>query len=93
MQMRSYENELTQPMLTVKEVAHLLHVHPSTVRRWEKQGLLRSYRLGPKRSIRFKPKDVAEFASYANNFQGGGAHGRKLLESSSKGKRTKGGDR
>ena len=37
MQSESYGSELVYRMLTVNEVAHLLYVHPSTVRRWEKQ--------------------------------------------------------
>jgi excisionase family DNA binding protein len=48
-------------MLTVNEVAHLLHVHPTTVRRWEKRGELRAYRLGSKGTIRFKKEDVQGF--------------------------------
>jgi excisionase family DNA binding protein len=54
-------------MLTVNEVAHLLHVHPSTVRRWEKQGQLKSYRLGSKGVIRFKKGDVFHFIKLATN--------------------------
>ena len=48
-------------MLTVNEVAHLLNVHPGTVRRWEKTGQLKSYRLGPKRVIRFRKDELYGF--------------------------------
>ena len=51
-------DELTDRMLTVNEVAYLLHVHHSTVRRWEKMGQLRSYRFGPRSVIRFKRQDI-----------------------------------
>ena len=61
MQSNSYGKEIIDRMLTVNEVAHLLHVHPGTVRRWEKQGQLKSYRLGPKGIIRFKSEDVSDF--------------------------------
>jgi len=57
-------------MLTVNEVAHLLSVHPSTVRRWEKQGQLKSYRLGPKGVIRFKIEDISDFINLGNKLQG-----------------------
>ena len=67
MQSTSYAGELVARMLTVNEVAHLLHVHPSTVRRWEKQGRLKSYRLGPKGVIRFKREDISDFVSRAKN--------------------------
>ena len=73
MQSESHRNELSR-MLTVNEVAHLLHVHPSTVRRWEKQGQLKSYRLGPKGVIRFKMEDISKFINSTNKSQheGGG---------------------
>ena len=54
-------------MLTVNEVAALLQVHTTTVRRWEKEGRLKSYRLGPKGSIRFKSEDITEFIDSASN--------------------------
>ena len=63
MQSNSYGKELIDRMLTVNEVAHLLHVHPGTVRRWEKQDQLKSYRLGPKGIIRFKSEDVSDFVN------------------------------
>jgi len=69
MQSVSYESELAARMLTVNEVAYLLHVHPSTVRRWEKEGQLKSYRFGPKGVIRFKIEDVSNFISLANKLR------------------------
>jgi excisionase family DNA binding protein len=50
-----------RPMLTVNEVAHLLHVHPNTVRLWSKTGALKSYRIGKRRDYRFNPDDVETF--------------------------------
>jgi len=48
-------------MLTTTEVAHLLHVHPNTVRRWANNGLLPSYRLGTRGDRRFKREEVEAF--------------------------------
>ena len=67
MHFESYESELLDRMLTVDEVAHLLQVHPSTVRRWEKQGQLKSYRFGSKGIIRFKRGEVSDFINLAAN--------------------------
>jgi excisionase family DNA binding protein len=56
------QNNLSpQRMLTVNEVAHLLHVHPNTVRLWSKAGTLKSYRIGKRRDYRFNLDDVETF--------------------------------
>ena len=51
----------TLRMLTLKEVAHLLHVHPNTVRLWSKLGVLKCYRVGKRRDYMFNPADVKSF--------------------------------
>jgi transcriptional repressor of dcmA and dcmR len=48
-------------MLTVAEVARLLHVHPNTVRLWSRIGVLKAYRIGKRRDYRFSPADVQTF--------------------------------
>lgn len=45
-------------MLTVKEAAQLLYVHENTVRRWTEQGILKSYRIGPRGDRRFRAEDI-----------------------------------
>ena len=63
-------DNLVDRMLTVNEVADLLHVHPSSVRRWQRSGELRSYRLGSKGSFRFKNEDIANFMRIAFRAEG-----------------------
>jgi len=48
-------------MLTVTEVAHLLHVHPNTIRLWSNMGVLKAYRIGKRRDYRFNLADVLTF--------------------------------
>ena len=48
-------------MLNIQEVAHLLHVHPNTVRNWSKIGVLKAYRIGKRRDFRFDIEDVKTF--------------------------------
>ena len=50
-----------QRLLTVTEVAHLLHVHPNTIRMWSKIGVLKAYRIGKRRDYRFKVTDIETF--------------------------------
>jgi len=35
------------PMLAVREVARLLHIHSNTVRRWSDRGIIRAYHITP----------------------------------------------
>lgn len=55
------ESKLPARLLPVSEVARFLGVHPSTVRRWEKEGLLKSYTIGLRHNLRFKQEDILNF--------------------------------
>lgn len=55
------ECELPGRLFSLDEVAHYLRVHSSTIRRWEKKGLLKSYAIGLRRNLRFKENDVLDF--------------------------------
>ena len=55
------ENKLPARLLPVNEVAHFLGVHSSTIRRWEKRGILKSYAIGLRHNLRFKQEDVLNF--------------------------------
>ena len=48
-------------MLTVREVANLLHIHPNTVRLWSKIGVLKAYRIGKRGDYRFSISDLETF--------------------------------
>jgi len=53
-------------LLTLGQVARLLHLHPNTVRRWSNKGVLKSYRICGRGDRRFKNEDVNQllFASW-----------------------------
>ncbi len=55
------EEREIEPMLTTAEVARLLNVHINTVRRWSKQGVLTSYKIGSRGDRRYKKRDVENF--------------------------------
>jgi excisionase family DNA binding protein len=41
-------------LLTITDVAQVLGLHPSTVRRWSNKGILKQYRIGPRGDRRFR---------------------------------------
>ena len=45
-------------LLTVAEVAAWLKVHPNTIRRWSERGIIKTYRIGPRRDRRFDRTEV-----------------------------------
>lgn len=53
-------------MLTVREVAELLHVHPNTLRRWSNKGRIRAYRINPRGDRRFKREEIVRFLKELN---------------------------
>ena len=52
-------NRTPSRMLSVHDVAHILNVHINTVRRWGNSGIVKVYRIGPRRDRRFRLEDIA----------------------------------
>ena len=46
-------------MLTTGDVARIFNVHPSTIRRWSEQGIIKAYRTCLRGDRRFGREDVA----------------------------------
>ena len=55
-------------MLTVKDVANLLHIHVNTLRRWSDQGIIKSYRITRRGDRRFRQEDIDGFLAEYNEF-------------------------
>lgn len=45
-------------LLTISEVAEMLHMHVNTVRRWSDNGILKHYRIGPRGDRRYSEANV-----------------------------------
>lgn len=52
-------------MLTIGDVAQYLGLHANTVRRWSEKGIIKSYRIGPRRDRRFRRVDIDDFLKKA----------------------------
>ena len=68
-------NEI-KPMLTVREVARLLHVHANTIRRWSDRGIIKAYRITNRGDRRFRLEDVAHFIAEFNASESDGKKAR-----------------
>lgn len=55
-----------EPMLTIREVTRLLHIHPNTLRRWSDRGIIRAFRITRRGDRRFRRKDIARFLAKLN---------------------------
>jgi excisionase family DNA binding protein len=62
-------NQGTEKLLTVAEVAELLHVHPNTLRRWSDEGKIASYRITMRGDRRYRLGDVESFLSEMNPYK------------------------
>jgi DNA-binding transcriptional MerR regulator len=50
-------------LLSRKQVAEIAGVHPGTVKRWERRGLLKAYRINS-RVVRYERHDVMELLGF-----------------------------
>jgi len=60
-------DEHMDDMLTVSEVARLLHVHSNTLRRWSNKGRIRAYRINPRGDRRYRLRDIEGFLAQLNS--------------------------
>ena len=58
-----FRQDEIKPMLTVKDVARLLHIHTNTVRRWSDQNIIKAYRITRRGDRRFRREDIAHYLS------------------------------
>ena len=47
-------------LLTIKEAAKLINVHPNTLRNWEREGKIQAVRIGSRRDRRYPKQTIWE---------------------------------
>lgn len=52
-------------LLTIKEAAKLIHVHPNTLRNWEKEGKIQAVRIGSRRDRRYPKQLIWQLCQFA----------------------------
>ena len=60
-------DEKINHMLTIADVAEMLHVHPNTLRQWTNKGILKAYRVSQRGDRRFVIEDVLDLIEKLND--------------------------
>ena len=59
-------NDDLEELLTLKQAAKILSASTQTLRRWDKQGILKAVRVGTRKGVgdrRYKKKDIENYIS------------------------------
>lgn len=60
-------NDELEELLTLKEAAKILRANEQSLRRWDKQGILKAVRVGKRRGVgdrRYRKKDIEAYISH-----------------------------
>lgn len=47
-------------LLTITKVSEILKVHPNTLRKWDKKGILKAVRFGQRGDRRYRQEDILQ---------------------------------
>jgi len=48
----------TPKLLTLAEACEILKVHPNTLRKWDRKGILKAVRFGERKDRRYRKEDI-----------------------------------
>lgn len=54
------KNIKNEKLVTLKEACEILHVHPNTLRQWDKKGILKAVRFGVRGDRRYKRGNIVK---------------------------------
>jgi len=58
--------ENSSKLLKISEAAELLNVHPNTLRKWDKKGILKAVRFGERKDRRYRREDIMKLVNSRN---------------------------
>lgn len=50
-------------LLKLSEAAEILNVHPNTLRKWDRKGILKAVRFGERKDRRYRKEDVMKLVN------------------------------
>lgn len=56
-------------LITLKETARILKVHPNTLRAWDEKGILIAVRIGEKGIRKYKKEDIAKLINKSSSWK------------------------
>ena len=59
----TYNPEIPE-LLTIKQAAEMINVHPNTLRNWEKEGKIQAVRIGSRRDRRYPKKVIWQMCQF-----------------------------
>lgn len=57
------KNTKLSELLTLSEASQILKVHPNTLRKWDKKGILKAVRFGQRGDRRYKKEDIEKLTN------------------------------
>lgn len=54
-------------LLTLSEASKTLKVHPNTLRKWDKKGILKAIRFGERGDRRYRKEDISKLINHPKN--------------------------
>lgn len=61
-------NQDLPELLTIKEAARMINVHPNTLRNWEKEGKIQAIRIGSRRDRRYQKQTIWAMCQLATSY-------------------------
>lgn len=53
-------------LVTLSEASQILKVHPNTLRKWDRKGILKAVRFGERGDRRYRKEDIMSFMNSTN---------------------------